>query len=234
MTSQWSYSGDTSCANWGRIGFELAESGKSQSPINIEQNCCKLRKQSMNESLNYSNEQSIDCNVNNRGFTPTYVVKQDTESAHMTFNNETFKLLQFHFHSKSEHKIDDKHYPLELHLVHESTVTSGKLCVVGVFFEVGSSVSDNQFFKSVLASIPGPLQEGKANVSLKGLQLTEQYWNYEGSLTTPPCSEGVSWVVLQNVETVTKEQLQEYLKLFPNNTNRPVQELNNRVVCSYR
>jgi carbonic anhydrase len=136
-----------------------------------------------------------------------------------------YHLKQFHFHHPSEHTIDGKSFPLEVHFVHAAQ--DGRLAVVGVVFEEGPA---NPAIEPVWAT--APLKPGKAVVAFEVdvarlLPSDLSAYRYQGSLTTPPCSETVTWTVLETPISASKAQIQAFAALFPNNA-RPVQPLNRR------
>ena len=139
-----------------------------------------------------------------------------------------YQLVQFHFHTPSEHTVKGKQYDMELHLVHKDA--EGHLVVIGVLMEKGEH---NQALDVVWEAFP---KEAGAPKDLPGdvnatafLPAGHQVYRYMGSLTTPPCSEGVKWLLMQTPTAVSATQAQAFQKLFPYNS-RPVQPLNNRVV----
>jgi carbonic anhydrase len=138
-----------------------------------------------------------------------------------------YKVLQFHFHTPSEEKINGKNFPLVAHLVHKNA--AGKLAVVAVLFKQGK---ENLALKDIFNALPA--QEGKealkANVDLSAvLPPTLGYYTFNGSLTTPPCSEGVAWHVLKTLVEISANQLKAFKKIFKMNA-RPVQPLNGRKI----
>jgi carbonic anhydrase len=139
-----------------------------------------------------------------------------------------YKLVRFHFHAPNEEKINGKNYPLVAHLVHKSA--DGKLAVVAVLFNIGA---ENEALKNVFDNMPAKTGETK---SLEGpidiaslLPADRGYYTYMGSLTIPPCSEGVHWYVMKNPVTLSSQQLAAFKKLYAMNA-RPVQPLNGRKV----
>jgi carbonic anhydrase len=139
----------------------------------------------------------------------------------------TYSLQQFHFHHPSEHTIDGKAFPLELHLVHAAQ--DGRLAVVGVLFEEGPA---NPALDAVWATAPG--REGKAAVAFDidaadFLPKGGGAFRYEGSLTTPPCSETVSWTVMATPLTASHAQIAAFAAMFPDNA-RAVQQINRRFI----
>lgn len=138
-----------------------------------------------------------------------------------------YRLLQFHFHTPSGEAIDGKHYPMVAHLVHQNA--DGQLAVMALLIEAGKASAALQ---PVFASLPAASGERQwisaINVS-DMLPDLSQYYAFNGSLTTPPCSEGVSWYVVQQALTLSAAQIQAFKKIF-NHNSRPIQPLNGRVV----
>ena len=150
-------------------------------------------------------------------------------ASNLTFEGETYSLLQFHFHADSEHTVAGSHHPLEAHLVHKSA--SGNLAVIGVFFEVGA---ENDFLANFTAHLPQHEDDTYVDADLSYsatslVDLTSGYYNYSGSLTTPPCSEIVDWIVLEQPMEATQAQLDAFSSLLHHNY-RPVQPLNGRII----
>lgn len=145
----------------------------------------------------------------------------------ITLDGVAYTLKQFHFHHPSEHTIDGRSFPLEVHLVHAAA--DGRLAVVGVMFEEGAA---NPTLDPVWATAPA--REGKAAVAFsidpgKLVPEAPAAFRYEGSLTTPPCSETVRWTVVAKPLTISRAQVSAFAALFPDNA-RPVQPLNRRYV----
>jgi carbonic anhydrase len=132
-----------------------------------------------------------------------------------------FELLQFHFHRPSEERIDGRQFELSVHLVHKDS--EGKLAGVGVLLGKGAA---QPVLQTVWSNLPlEKNQEAKARATLDPAQLLpsdRRYYTYMGSLTTPPCSEGVQWVVLRSPVSATPEQIDLFSRLYPMNA-RPVQ-----------
>jgi carbonic anhydrase len=154
---------------------------------------------------------------------------------------DTYQLLQFHFHAPSEHTIDGKQYDAELHLVHQNIL--GQLAVVGVLLSM-SDTAPSSIFDDILMTAPMTVGSGsREGVSLNAnalLPVDPDYFTYAGSLTTPPCSEGVRWFVMQTPVAVSPyviKQLHLIASQFPGyngfaNNNRPVTPLNTRTILS--
>jgi carbonic anhydrase len=151
------------------------------------------------------------------------------EGSTVVINDKTYHLKQFHFHSPSEHTVDDKHMPLEMHMVHQGD--DDKLAVMALLFEEGAS---NKNLQELIEHMPTKPGENKHYADVK-LDLTVHIpkkisaFHYSGSLTTPPCSEQVEWLVLRNKFHLSRDQVKAFATRL-NNNNRPVQKLNGRVV----
>ena len=147
----------------------------------------------------------------------------------ITVNEHQFKLIQFHFHSPSENMIEDQSYPMEAHFVHSDK--EGNLAVIALMFKTGDTNSEldkaweampeNPGDKNILSKIVD------ANIFLPN---DRDYYRFNGSLTTPPCSEGVWWVVMKNIVTASKEQIDKFSHTMHHPNNRPVQRKNARMI----
>ena len=143
-----------------------------------------------------------------------------------TIQGQRYEAKQFHFHSPSEHRIDGKSFPLKIHLVHSNP--QGHLAVLGLMFVEGEENSMlNQltgFRPTGMAPYTGPIDYNDVITELG------EYYTYNGSLTTPPCSEGVLWVVLKNPITASREQIDRFHEAMGADTNRPIQPRNARTI----
>jgi carbonic anhydrase len=144
-------------------------------------------------------------------------------------DGHTFELKQFHFHAPSENHINGKPYPMEAHLVHADK--DGNLAVVAVMFEEGK---ENQALSPAWAKMPEKAEGKEAlpePVSAEGLLPADRgYYRFDGSLTTPPCTEGVWWLVMKQPVSASKEQLERFAHVMHHPNNRPIQALNARPV----
>jgi carbonic anhydrase len=144
---------------------------------------------------------------------------------------ERYKLVQFHFHTPSEHRLQGQTYPMELHFVHSNAL--GELAVVGVFLREGAAnpviqkIWDHIPHGADLADAQG--EEGEEIDPEDLLPANREYYRYAGSLTTPPCTEGVRWHVLHDPVDVSAAQIDDFQEIFPLNA-RPLQPLNSRRV----
>jgi carbonic anhydrase len=164
-------------------------------------------------------------NIINNGH--TIQVNYDPGS-YIEIDGVRYDLQQFHFHAPSEHTINGKLAEAELHLVHKSA--DGKLAVVGILIEVGA---ENPAFKSTWDNLPvakGPVQQLSMEVNAAAmLPAVQETYRYEGSLTTPPCTEGVKWNVMVEPIEMSEAQLAAFTHIFEGN-NRPVQPLEGRTL----
>jgi carbonic anhydrase len=228
----WEYTGEDGPTAWATLSpsYALCGEGKGQSPINIEKTDVKggvnWKLDYKTTSLRIAHNQHMDDIIDN-GHTIQVTVD---EGSTFSFGDKSFNLKQFHFHTPSEHTIDGKNMPMEMHLVHQGN--DGGLAVVSVLFKEGKVANEN--FSKIIANLPNAKGESKhitdANLELKVHLPKDNYaYHYVGSLTTPPCSESVQWLVLRDMVSLTAEQIQAFSsRIGPN--NRPTQALNDRAV----
>ncbi|MCF6214996.1 MAG: carbonic anhydrase family protein [Emcibacter sp.] len=214
--AQWGYTGKGGPEHWGSLSPEFAtcSTGKEQSPIDVPNAEGGAVKTNYNDTK---------MNVVNNGHTI-----QLNYAAGSTLQSEgaEYDLLQFHFHSPSEHTLEGKSFPLEVHFVHKAQ--NGTLAVVGVMFEEGA---ENAELAKIWKNMPEKANEViTSDVTVNAgnlLPVDQTVIRYAGSLTTPPCSEGVKWHVMTSPIEVSKEQVEKFLSTVPAN-NRPLQPLNDR------
>lgn len=224
-TAHWSYSGTTGPQHWGNLqnDYKTCEQGERQSPIDIVTDSIKDA-----ESLDnlYFDYKDTDINIVNNGH--TIQVNSDNTS-YALFQGKKFKLLQFHFHSLSEHSVNGKYYPMEAHLVHQAQ--DGELAVVGVFLKEGEY---NKELQKIFKFMPVNVGDSSINHNFKInsndlLPKGREYYHYLGSLTTPPCTQIVEWYVMKNPIEISQKQLEQFNKLYSGNY-RPTTLLNSRVI----
>ncbi|MGB4811941.1 MAG: carbonic anhydrase family protein [Methylophilaceae bacterium] len=217
----WEYSGETGPQNWATLTPEFgACSGKNQSPINltgfIEANLKPIK-------FSYT---SVGSEIVNNGH--TVQVNYATGSS-ITLDGIQYELKQFHLHAPSENLINGKSYPMEAHLVHADK--DGNLAVVGVMLAEGK---ENKALAKIWPQIPreaGEKQTLSSAVTASGLLPTNRdYYRFNGSLTTPPCSEGVRWLVMKKPITASKQQIETFTQAIHHANNRPIQPANARPV----
>jgi carbonic anhydrase len=219
----WSYEGAEGPDHWGDLSasFDACKTGKEQSPINIG----KMEKVSL-PAIQFDYKASPLAVVDN-GHT---IQVNYAPGSSIEVGGHRYELKQFHFHHPSENEVAGKPLPLELHLVHADA--DGKLAVVGVLISTGAK--GNSTLQSVWDNLPKDKNnEAKpSGVTINAADLLPKehaYYTFPGSLTTPPCSEGVTWLLLKAHGEVSAAQLNVFAKLYPHNA-RPVQQQNARVV----
>ena len=222
--AHWGYEGETGPQAWGKLkpDFNICAIGKRQSPINIE-NGNTL--QGPAEPVQFAYTPSNGTVVNNG-----HTIQVDVQGENsITVRGSTYRLLQFHFHTPSEEQINSKRFPMVAHLVHKNN--EGQLAVVAVLLDEGAA---SPFIDKLWTYMPLEAND-RVRMPAGLLNLTEllptdqRYYQFMGSLTTPPCSEGVLWMVLKQPVTISKGQYKLFTQLYPNNA-RPVQAVNGRVV----
>jgi len=215
----WGYEGDNGPEHWGDA-FPVCGKGKKQSPLNI---IGPFEKSKDTLSVDYKEG---PLKMLNNGHTIQVNVEPGST---LTIGKESFDLLQFHFHRPSEEQVDGKNASMVAHFVHKSK--EGKLAVIGVMLNEGK---DSAAIKTLWANLPP--KEGEeflpAKVTFNPASMLPKemgFYNYEGSLTTPPCTEGVQFYILKSPVDISKQQLAK----FPFKLNaRPVQALNGRKIAA--
>lgn len=223
-TAHWGYEGAEGAEHWGKLSADFAtcETGHNQSPINIE-GAVDANLASIKFKYNMLSAGDI---INN-GHT---VQVNMWSGGEITLDSEKFVLKQFHFHTPSENTISGKSFPLEAHFVHLNK--DNQIAVVAVMFEPGE---DDELIAALWKKIP--LKAGDSHKldpkALKSLEFeadVKSYYRFNGSLTTPPCSEGVRWIVMKARRHVSQAQVLKFQEALPSANNRPVQVLNARVI----
>ena len=218
----WTYTGEHGPEHWGDLSsdFSICAIGKAQSPIDIRDS---FPAQLPPIKFSY---QASSLKIINNGHT---IQINYAPGSTITVGEKTYELMQFHFHHPSEEKINGRSYPMVAHLVHKDKV--GRLAVVAVLIEEGNA---NQLISTLWDNLPpeeGKEQElDRVKVDVRHLLPTDhKYYTFVGSLTSPPCSEGVTWYVLQASAAISKAQIEKFAAVYPLNA-RPIQPLNDRVV----
>ena len=216
----WGYEGEVGPEHWGDLSPDYAacSQGVEQSPVDIP---ATAPVNPPGLSFNY---QPSALNIVNNGH--AIQVNYDQGSS-LEINNATYPLMQFHLHSLSEHTLNGAHTPMELHLVHKDA--GGHVAVIGVMIAEGA---ENPAYEPILAHMPA--EEGESQV-VSGttvdagdlLPADQRYYRYNGSLTTPPCTEGVTWFVMAAPVELSAGQIAAFQSIY-NNDYRPVQPLNER------
>jgi carbonic anhydrase len=219
--AHWSYEGATGPGRWGDLDAadRVCSIGSQQSPIAIDSSIpAEL------PPLKFAWARQADAIVNNGH---TIQLNFDDGGA-LNVGADAYKLVQFHFHHPGEHLIDGKASAMEIHFVHRNG--AGALAVIGVLVRPGKS---NPAFAKIVATMPaveGPPVKAAAGADPRALlPKARGYYYYSGSLTTPPCSETVEWIVLKRPIEVAEADIAAFAKLYPMNA-RPVQKIDRRFV----
>lgn len=217
--SHWSYEGETGPEHWGDLSpeFKVCQLGLEQTPIDLtggmvgdageivfDYHRLPLRLLNNGHTIQVNAEPGCTC----------------------TIAGKRYDLAQFHFHHPSEHRLDGKAFEMEVHFVHKSA--TGTLAVVGVFFRPGSFNAGLQPIFDRMPKSEGPEIEVSGSFDPSAFfPENRAYFRYTGSLTTPPCSEGLTWTVFREPVEASPEQIRQFASLFPNNA-RPIQPKNRR------
>jgi carbonic anhydrase len=225
----WEYSGEQGPEHWADLAPEFSPCGEGvkQSPIDLtgaaEVAGAALERRLGDTFLTLEQRaQAMDLVDNGH----TIQITNDVPMA-LDLDGEHYELVQYHFHAPSEHTIEGEHAPLEVHFVHKSAV--GELAVIGLLVVEGAH---DPLWDPVIAALPAAPGETRHIESLEldmaDLQpLPKRYYRYRGSLTTPPCSEGVEWVVIAEPSQMSSQQITAFVSHLHDN-NRPVQSLGDR------
>lgn len=220
----WSYLGETGPEAWGKLKpeFNLCALGKRQSPINIQPGNTLVGPA---EPLRISYNPSSGSVVNNG-----HTIQVDLQGENtLVVRDSTFDLLQFHFHHPSEETVNGQPTAMVAHLVHRNA--QGQLAVLAVPLQPGeANAAIEQVWTHMPLEVGDRVRLPPMWLDLKALLPADQrYYQFMGSLTTPPCTENVLWLVLKTPQTLSPTQLRLFARLFPLNA-RPVQPLHERVV----
>jgi carbonic anhydrase len=218
----WAYQGEEGPAAWGKLdaAFATCSVGHTQSPIDI-----KGAKSADLPVLKFDYK-AVPLNIIDNGHT---IQVNYPAGSSLTVDGKVYTLKQFHFHHPSEEHINGHGYAMVAHLVHADS--EGHLAVVAVLLTEGA---DNPLIASLWKNLPS--EKGKAtdvaSVTVDPNQLLPAdhgYFTFAGSLTTPPCSEGVTWYVLKHQSPISKEEVAAFAKIYPKNA-RPIQPANGREI----
>lgn len=219
--AHWEYTGEDGPSHWATLDshYESCGKGQHQSPINITQAV-----KSTLPALEFHYSDSSPTIINNGHTVQVNLPAGNT----LTVGDQTYELVQFHFHTPSEEAINGKHTAMVAHFVHKNA--AGALGVVAVLLQVGKA---NSAFGPIFEHLPRPHEKISVDdLMLKLADLLPKnlgYYAFEGSLTTPPCSEGVSWMVLKEPVTLSAGQIKAFRQVIHANA-RPIQPLNDRVI----
>jgi carbonic anhydrase len=243
-TPHFTYSGERGPANWSKLSADFAacQAGKNQSPINIAamQNVelPPLELDYSTLALNFvNNGHAVQANYAAGSTLSDDYHESSPNAVHVNYDSgstighlgATYELKQFHFHSPSEHQLNGKNLPVEIHFVHADA--NGNLAVIAVFVTEGTA---HPTIAQLWENLPG--KEGESNNLDKQIGASDllpeskDYSYYQGSLTTPPCSEGVRWLIMQQSIALSGDQITALKKAIGMDNNRPVQPLNGRTI----
>lgn len=245
--AEWGYTGKISAENWGNLHptFELCSNGKEQSPIDVKfvelTRAPRLQFNYDTTTLEVSNDTLGSKKFNmgkylsiDSGNTVQLDVADGSREESIMLNGVKYRLIEQHFHRPAEHLIAGKRYPLEIHFVHEND--KGQLAVIGVFVEEGKNI--NTGIKAILDPLSAASAGNiiKSEIKLSPLWLIpgrKTFYEYAGSLTTPPCGEGVNWLLMSAPIEATADQIKEFGKLIPEANSRPIQPLKDRTIKEF-
>lgn len=220
MATRWGYQGEFAPENWGKIhGNEICSLGKHQVPVDIKDTILTPTA----PDLRFHFVSDIAEIIHNG-----HSIQINFALGNQLFVGDTpYNLLQMHFHTPSEFWIQGKQFPMEAHFVHRSE--KGSLLVFGVMFEEGEK---NAVIQSIWDQMPQKIcdKDHIEHIDIAPLVAnTTGYYQLDGSLTTPPCSEGVTWIISKTTIQASKEQFSTFTQLIGTN-NRPLQQLNHRLI----
>lgn len=223
--THWSYSGDTGPRHWGDLAPEniQCKAGKNQSPIDLRDKHGVGTSGLPELEIRY---RDVPLKVINTG--NTLQVNYPLGS-YIKLGTERYELMNFQFKTPSEHKKEGFNYPMEVQLVHQDG--DGNVAMIGIIFQEGE---ENEHLQTLLDNLPKEInkQEIHKETNLNPVMFfpgNTDFYKYSGSLTTPPCSEGVYWMVFKHTIEASAEQIQQMNEVMGENS-RPVQEANSRTL----
>jgi len=229
---EWHYDGEGGPEHWGALSpaFRLCADGRRQSPIDVRAAMPETAAPAMQlrfppATLRIAHHEHVADGINNGH---TIQINYDDGDT-LTVGQTTYPLVQYHFHHPSEHTVEGRRYPMEMHLVHRAA--DGAMAVVGVLIREGTH---NTAFDPIWSRLPDrtgeELHYEHITVDIDALlPASHRSFRYDGSLTTPPCTEGVKWFVLTDPIELDRGQVQAFEARVADNS-RPIQPGNRRVV----
>ncbi len=216
----WEYSGEVGPEHWGSLepAFAMCSKGVNQAPVDL---AGFMEAELAPITFTYF---GLATEILNNGHA---IQANYAAGSTITIEDKTFELKQFNFHSPSENTLNGESFPMEGHFVHSDS--QGNFAIIGVFFTIGE---ENQAMKKLWKQMPAS-QGDKAGLAsqVRAEELMPEnrdYYRFNGSLTTPPCSEGVTWIVMKNPVTVSDAQVKQFTEVMGHPNNRPVQPVNSR------
>lgn len=216
--SHWGYEGIEDPAHWAELSknYQTCRKGHQQSPVDLHISGVAEREQDLVIAYLPTNTHIV-----NNG----HSIEFDMDEANfISVDNKRYELQQLHFHADSEHTVSGVQFPAEMHLVHRAK--DGRLAVLALLIDIGESVVYDHIFDF----IPVAGEWTKVNLHLeKFIPKNRERFVYQGSLTTPPCSEGVLWLVFRQHSRVPERQLQNFKAYYSHNF-RPAQKTYERKI----
>lgn len=223
--AHWGYAGKEGPRHWGDLSaeFSTCKEGKNQSPIDLRDSKAVGTQGLADLDIRY---RDVPLKVENNGHS---IQVNYPLGSYIKVGGKRYELMQYHFHTPSEHQLGGFNYPMEMHIVHRDG--DGNFAVIGVIFQEGE---ENDYLNTLLNVLPK--KQAKEKI-YSGLSLNPAYfipgntefYKYSGSLTTPPCSEGVYWMVFKQPVSASAEQIQQMNEVMGENA-RPTQAINSRSV----
>lgn len=225
---EWGYKGSTGPMLWGQLTptFRLCKEGKNQTPINITKNVVPAE---YSLTIHYGNTGVDQENIVNTGHS-IQVNFLPTSNENIMIKGKTYKLVQFHMHTPSETQLLGRAYPMEIHFVNQAE--DGSKAVLAVLANGGS---ENAELQKIIKNIPKgknqtqPISGSPINPA-QLLPKGTNYYSFMGSLTTPPCEEGLQWIVLKDPIQVSPAQIVSLRQAIGGVNARPVQPLKGRQI----
>jgi len=217
----WTYSGSAGPDAWATLCPEFSDcAGLNQSPVNLTG---FVEAELTPVTINY---QAGGSEILNNGHT---IQVNYAAGSSINLDGITFALKQFHFHSPSENLIEGKSFAMEMHLVHSDT--DGNLAVIAIMFNEGT---ENEALAEIWQLMPAKAGDKSSLTALfAAIELLPQnrdFYRFNGSLTTPPCTEGVRWVVMKTPVAASQDQFAAFTGVMQHPNNRPVQAINARLI----
>lgn len=239
---KWGYTGNDGPTHWAKLSpdFALCETGKTQSPINIlkeaatSKNALKIHYLPAPMVILDDGETNLlighDQTIINDGHTIQLNFPKKSLHEFIVFQGKKYRLVQFHLHIPAENQIAGKSFPFEIHFVHQGE--NGTLAVIAVLANIGKA---NPYIDEIVKHMP---EDAGKEKTIKGERINpfnflpkkHDYYHFAGSLTTPPCSEGVQWLVMKDTITISTEQIAKLKTVIKEDNARPLQHLHGRKI----
>jgi carbonic anhydrase len=214
LAANWGYNDKNGEQHWEALGYQLCGTGKQQSPLNLSP------QQIAPNQLQLSYQDEV-FNLKSKTYNAFAYATKPSEDM-LALLGDKYALQSFHFHVPAEHEVNGERYDMEGHFIHEDK--AGRFAVVGIFFKLGAP---NVEFEKFLKALPNHSATFDIN---KFYPADKDYYSYIGSLTTPPCTEGLAWIVMHHPMEVSAEQLATFKEKVTQYNSRGVQPANGRTV----